>query len=121
MVRRNTHLLNGIPLIGQGLAGVVEQDNKRIEDKVENAESKVEERHVTFQKVNKNESSLLNEEEKKLITYYNKLQQTFTKEELATIIQIIGLFSTEKENIQTVYEMLTEETENEEMEEKSIN
>ena len=80
MVRRNTHLLNGIPLIGQGLAGVVEQDNKRIEDKVENAESKVEERHVTFQKVNKNESSLLNEEEKKLITYYNKLQQTFTKE-----------------------------------------
>ncbi len=116
MVRRNTHLLNGIPLIGQGLAGVVEQDNKRIEDKVENTDSKVEERHVTFQKVHKDEGALSNEEEKKLVAYYKKLQQTFTKEELTTIVQIIGLFSMEKENIQTVYEMLTEEAEKEESE-----
>lgn len=114
MVRRNTHLLNGIPLIGQGLAGVVENDNKRLEDKIENAESKTEERHASFQRINNDEKALLNEEEKKLISYYKKLQQTFTKEELTTIVQIIGLFSMEKENIQTVYEMLTEETENEE-------
>ena len=113
MVRRNTHLLNGIPLIGQGLAGVVEQDNKRIEDKVENAESKIEERQVTFQKAHKGETHL-SEEEKKLIAYYKKLQETFTEKELTTIIRIIGLFSHDKENIETVYEMLTEETENEE-------
>ena len=121
MVRRNTHLLNGIPLIGQGLAGVVEQDNKRIEDKGETAESKIEERHASFQKVHRDEGSLSNEEQNKLIAYYKKLQQTFTKEELTTIIQIIGLFSAEKENIQTVYEMLTEETENEEKEEVENN
>ncbi len=115
MVRRNTHLLNGIPLIGQGLAGVVEQDNKRIEDKVENAESKVEERQVTFQKAHKHEIHL-SDEEKKLIAYYKKLQETFTEKELTTIIRIIGLFSMEKENIQTVYEMLTEEIEKQEQE-----
>lgn len=28
MIRRNSHLLNGIPLVGQGLAGVVEQTTK---------------------------------------------------------------------------------------------
>jgi len=111
MVRRNTHLLNGIPLIGQGLAGVVEHDNKRLEDKIENAESKTEERHASFQKAHNVEKNVISEEEKKLIAYYQKLQQTFTKEELTTIIQIIGLFSMEKQNIQTVYEMLTEESE----------
>jgi hypothetical protein len=119
MVRRNTHLLNGIPLIGQGLAGVVEHDNKRLEDKIENAESKTEERHASFQKINNGEKQLLNEEESKLIAYYKKLQQTFTKEELTTIIQIIGLFSMEKENIQTVYEMLSEEAEKEDEKEMS--
>ena len=114
VVRRNTHLLSGIPLIGQGLAGVVEHDNKRLEDKIENAELKTEERHASFKKVDNCEKSIMREEEKKLIAYYKKLQQTFTQEELTIIIQIIGLFSMEKENIQTVYEMLTEITEKEE-------
>ncbi len=111
MVRRNTHLLNGIPLIGQGLAGVVEHDNRKLADKLENTESKTEEGHASYQKIYNAERNGISEEEKKVIAYYQKLQQTFTKEELTTIVQIIGLFSMEKENIQTVYEMLTEESE----------
>lgn len=48
MIRRNTHLLNGIPLVGQGLADAVEQDNKRLEDTSLNSPSAIQERNVTF-------------------------------------------------------------------------
>lgn len=108
MVRRNTHLLNGIPVIGQGLAGVVEQDNRRLEHILENEESKVQERQVSFQRMTK-EEAVQTEDDKKILDYHRSLQKAFSQEELATIIQIIALFSEEKENIETVYQMLTGE------------
>jgi hypothetical protein len=42
IVRRNTHLLGGIPLVGQGLAGIVEQDNKRLEETAQNSSHAIE-------------------------------------------------------------------------------
>ena len=119
MVRRNTHLLNGIPMIGQGLAGVVEQDNRRLEHKAENEESKVLERQASFQKVAKEETTQ-SEDEKQILGYHRKLQQTFSQEELATILQIIALFSQEKENITTVYQMLIGEEANDAEEQKAL-
>jgi len=117
MVRRNTHLLNGIPVIGQGLAGVVDQDNRRLEHILENEESKVQERQVSFQRVTK-EEPVQTEEDKKILDYHRSLQKAFSQEELATIIQIIGLFSEEKENIETVYQMLIGEDVNDAEEQK---
>jgi hypothetical protein len=53
MVRRNPHLLGGIPMIGQGLAGVIEEDNKRLEASVGNPHSQTEyESNVSFKRVN---------------------------------------------------------------------
>ena len=110
IVRRNTHLLNGIPVVGQGLAGVVEQDNKRLElsTTAEKEGTPTKESHVHYQKVKHEESSSRSEEEKKVLAYHRKLVETFTEEELTTIIHILGLFSEEKTNIEIVYQMLLE-------------
>lgn len=116
-VRRNPQMLNGIPIIGQGLSGVIEQDNKRLEQDAANTSSKEsQEPHVSFRKVSEEEMisrDLFTDDEKKILVYHKNLQAVFTPTELATITQIIALFSQDKENIETVYEMLTDESEEE--------
>lgn len=114
IVRRNPQLLNGIPIVGQGLAGVIEQDNKRLEQDAANSGSNKEtqESQVSFKKVSEeemNSRNLFTEADKKILDYHKNLQLVFTPTELTTINQIIALFSQDKENIETVYEMLTEE------------
>jgi hypothetical protein len=115
IVRRNPQMLGGIPIIGQGLAGVIEQDNKRLEQGAANGNR--EESQVSFKKVSEEEMNSRNqftEADKKILEYHKNLQIVFTPTELTTINQIIALFSQDKENIDVVYEMLTEEGEEEE-------
>jgi hypothetical protein len=114
IVRRNPQMLGGIPIIGQGLAGVIEQDNKRLEQDAANGNR--EESQVSFKKVSEEEMNSRNqftEADKKILEYHKNLQIVFTPTELTTINQIISLFSQDKENIDVVYEMLTEESEEE--------
>jgi len=121
IVRRNPQFLGGIPIIGQGLAGVIEQDNKRIEQDAANAgNSQANEPQVSFRKISEEErtkSNAFSDDDKKILEYHKNLQIIFTPMELTTINQIIALFSQDKENIETVYEMLTEEGEEESSEE----
>jgi hypothetical protein len=116
-VRRNPQMLNGIPVIGQGLAGVIEQDNKRLEqDAANGGNNETHEPQVSFRKVSEeemNSKNLFTDDEKKILAYHKNLQTVFTPMELGTITQIIALFSQDKENIETVYEMLTEDGEEE--------
>lgn len=117
IVRRNPQMLNNIPIIGQGLAGVIEQDNKRLEQNMENDKSEqTSETGASFRKISEEEMNWrgqLTEEDRKTLEYHKNLQLVFTSKELTTINQIIALFSQDKDNIDVVYEMLTEESEEE--------
>lgn len=112
MVRRNSHLLGGIPMIGQGLAGVIEQDNKRLEDTQANSSQAIEERKVTFQKVGEREgvaSTLFpSKEDQETLTYFRTLKETFSEAELMQVLEIIGMLSYNKESIASVVELLKE-------------
>jgi hypothetical protein len=117
IVRRNTHLLGGIPLVGQGLAGVIEQDNKRLEQAAQNSPQAIEEREVTFQKLpgsaKASYSTAISKEDQGTLDYFKSLKQAFTEPELLKIFQIIGALSCDKESIPSVLELLEEESDKE--------
>ena len=121
IVRRNTHLLTGIPLVGQGLAGIVDQDNKRLEETSQNLPQSIEERNASFRKITKEEEELrskvsLSKEDKETLKYFKTLQQAFSQTELLQVLEIISALSCDKQNISAVLELLSEENaeENEE-------
>ena len=117
MIRRNTHLLNGIPLVGQGLAGVLEQDNKRLEDATLNSASAIEERNVTFKRVlseDGKQSSLkdsISREDQETLAYFHSLREAFTESELLQVLKIVGVLSQDKESIAAVLDLLQGEVE----------
>lgn len=114
IVRRNTHLLSGIPLVGQGLAGVVEQDNKRLEESALNSPRAVEERSVTFKRVVNDDEKLptkssISKEDRQTLDYFNSLKQAFTESELLQVLDIISALSQDKESIPAVFDLLGDE------------
>jgi hypothetical protein len=111
IVRRNTHLLSGIPVIGQGLAGVVAQDNKQLEDTALNSLKAVEERNVTFKRVAndgeiKPSARNISKEDQETLAYFQSLRLAFTESELLQVLDIISSLSQEKENIVAVLDLL---------------
>ncbi|GAA4746366.1 hypothetical protein [Flavisolibacter ginsenosidimutans] len=121
IVRRNTHLLSGIPMIGQGLAGVVEQDNKRLEETALHSPEAIKERNVTFTKLSPEESASskskppsVSTEDQQTLAYFNSLRQTFTESELLQVLDIIALLSEDKDNIASVVDLLQREDDSEE-------
>lgn len=112
MIRRNSHLLNGIPLVGQGLAGVVEQDNKRLEDTALNSPSAIEERNVTFKRMSnedekqRSHKASISKEDQETLAYFQSLRQAFTESELLQVLDIISVLSQEKESIASVLDLL---------------
>lgn len=116
MIRRNSHLLSGIPLVGQGLAGVVEQDNKRLEG-VSQTPSLGEEAKVSFKRVCSDEPATstesVSEEDKQTLDYFQSVRQAFTEPELIQVLEIIAVLSNQKESISSVLELLKEEGEEE--------
>ncbi|WP_132051851.1 hypothetical protein [Pseudocnuella soli] len=117
MIRRNTHLLGGIPLVGQGLTGVVEQDNKRLEEAIANSPQAIEERQVTFKKMHENEnptsSNSVSKEDQDTLDYFKSLRQAFTEPELLQVLEIISTLSYTKECIPSVLDLLKEDGEGE--------
>jgi hypothetical protein len=117
MVRRNSHLLGGIPMIGQGLAGVIDQDNKRLEDTQASSSQATEERRVIFKRVkSEDEESIkskqtFSEEGLQTLDYFKSLRQIFGDEGLAKVLEIIGLLSEDKESLDAVLELLKEDNE----------
>ena len=121
MIRRNTHLLGGIPLVGQGLAGIVDKDNKRLEEAAQNSFQAIEERNVSFRKISKEGEELyskgsLSKEDQETLNYFKTLRQAFTEIELFQVLEIIGALACYKESIPVVLELLGEgdDKENEE-------
>jgi hypothetical protein len=115
VVRRNSHLLAGIPMIGQGLAGAVEEDNKRLEDNYLNFPKAIDERAVTFTKVAGEEGAsfklkeAVSAEDQQTLDYFNSLRQAFTENELLHVLDIIAILSNDKDSISSVLELLQDE------------
>jgi len=115
MIRRNTHLLGGIPLLGQGLAGVVQQDNKRLEESALNSPSAFEERSVTFKRVVGDEETssakgaAISKEDGETLAYFQSLREAFTESELLKVLDIISALSQDKESIEAVLHLLGDE------------
>lgn len=128
MIRRNSHLLSGIPLVGQGLAGVVEHDNKRLEDASLNSPSQVEERKATFKRVLNDEEEAtfkaketISKEDQETLSYFQTLRQAFTEHELLQVLEIIAGLSHQKDSIPSVLDLLSEEEEeSSEMEDNNL-
>jgi hypothetical protein len=128
LVRRNTHLLSGIPLVGQGLAGVVEKDNRRLEEQVRSHASSIEQGQATFRKTTFESNShplksFLSKEEQETLEYFNELKRTFSETELLQVLEIIGMLSSCKENINSVLDLLSDnekEVENRENKEQDV-
>lgn len=112
MVRRNSHLLGGIPMIGQGLAGVIEQDNKRLEDAAINSPKAIEERKVSFKRVVEDDEKQptvtngVSKEDQETLAYFQSLRQAFTESELLQVLDIISSLSQDKDSIATVVDLL---------------
>ena len=133
MVRRNSHLLGNIPMIGQGLAGVVEQDNKRLDASLQNPpQSDQYESKVVFKRVKDSpeeeaavrEAMLrpaLSKEDEQALNYFKSLQAHFTEPELAQLFEIIGRLSHDKENLTDVLELLRDEGDEENDEPQTSN
>lgn len=114
MIRRNTHLLGGIPLLGQGLAGVVEQDNKRLEESALNSPSAIDERSVTFKRIvgddeKTSSTGTISKEDGETLAYFQSLREAFTESELLKVLDIISALSEDKENISAVLDLLGDE------------
>lgn len=114
MIRRNSHLLSGIPLVGQGLAGVVEQDNKRLEGAAQTPPMS-QEANVSFKRVRSDEPASckdnVSDEDKQTLEYFQSVRQAFTEPELIQVLDIIAVLSNQKESIPSVLELLKEEAE----------
>lgn len=102
MVRRNTHLLSGIPMIGQGLAGVVEQDNKRLLDGSAPSSDT-----TTNQSIEGGASFQRREsEENKLQQYLLQLFSAFNREEQTQLLAMLEHFCQHKTHLVEVMSLL---------------
>ena len=119
IVRRNTHLLGGIPLVGQGLAGIVEQDNKRLEQIAQNSPQAIEDRKASFRRITEEEEvngkSSLPKEDLETLAYFESLRQTFTETELLQVLEIVSILSYNKESIHSVLELVKEQEQESEL------
>lgn len=101
LVRRNTHLLAKVPMMN-GLAGIIENDNKR------SAESKPEtnsETEVSFKKKESTESSL-SEEEKMFMDFFKEMRSHFNEDEMGLVFEILDSLSKDKSQLPTVVDLL---------------
>ena len=99
-------------MIGQGLAGVIEQDNKRLEETALNSPIAVEERKVSFKRVVEDEEKgqavkgAISKEDQETLDYFGSLRQAFSESELLQVLDIISSLSQDKDSIPTVVDLL---------------
>lgn len=113
LIRRNTSFIAKIPAIS-GLAGIIEQDNLRLENETQAPTSDAE---VSFKKKEAtNVQPALTEQERAFVNLFKELEKQFTEDELGLIMEVLDAFSKDKTQIQMVLEFLKEESEEEKTE-----
>lgn len=101
MVRRNPQLLTKIPGIGDGLAGIIEQDNRDKEKLL--SQPATSETKVSFEKETTPE---ITEEEKRHLVYLRKLEQTFNREQAEMFNAVIHAMVEEPTIIPTILDLI---------------
>ncbi len=114
LVRRNTHLIAKIPAVS-GLAGIIEQDNIRLENQTS---TPTQETEASFKKKETTTVPALTEQEQAFVNLFKELEKQFTEDELGLVMEILDALSKDNTQIQAVLEFLDNETEEEEKEEK---
>lgn len=102
ILRRNTHLLSGVPLLN-GLAGVIEQDNKRLESEILGNTG------VASFKRKTNDNNLSSKEPDPSVNRFAIfLQENFTGDELEKVAKINQILALNKENISIILNLLNQ-------------
>lgn len=101
IVRRNTHLLAKVPMMN-GLAGIIEEDNKRTNENKQEPKADAE---VSFKK---KEAPLpsMSEEEKMFMDFFKEMRSHFSEDEMGLVFEILDSLSKDKEQLQTVVDLL---------------
>lgn len=103
IVRRNTHLISKVPG-ATGLAGIIEQDNLRLE-KGQQTEPESE---VSFKKKETAYHPELTEQEKAFNQLFKELEKQFSENEMGLIMEVLDAFCKDKTQLQPVLELLQE-------------
>jgi hypothetical protein len=101
IVRRNPQFLTKIPGIGEGLAGIIEQDNKEKEKLLTQPQQP--EPQVSVQKETAPD---ITEEEKRHLAYLRKLEQTFTREQAEMFNAVLHSMVEEPSIIPTLVDLI---------------
>lgn len=108
LVRRNTHLISKIPAVS-GLAGIIEQDNQRLEIDTHKTTPETE---VSFKKKETATAQpSLTEQEQAFINLFKELEKQFTEDEMGLVMEVLDELSKDKSQLQTVLELLKENEE----------
>ncbi len=108
LVRRNTHLISKIPAVS-GLAGIIEQDNLRLDNDTQKATPETE---VSFKKKETVVAQpVLSEQEQAFVNLFKELEKQFTEDELGLVMEVLDELSKDKTQLQTVLELLQDNNE----------
>lgn len=100
IVRRNTHLISKVPG-ASGLAGIIDQDNLRLEK-----ESPTTETEVSFKKKDSLPSPVLSEQEQAFNNLFKELEKHFSENEMGLVMEVLDAFCKDKSQLQPVLELL---------------
>lgn len=101
IVRRNPQFLTKIPGIGEGLAGIIEQDNRDKERLL--AHPQAPESKASFEKENAPE---ITEEEKRHLVYLRKLEQTFNPQQAEMFNAVLHAMVEDPSLIPTILDLI---------------
>ena len=101
IVRRNPQFLTKIPGIGEGLAGIIEQDNRDKERLL--AQPQTPEPKVSFEKDTAPE---ITEEEKRHLVYLRKLEQTFNPQQAEMFNAVLHAMVEDPSLIPTILDLI---------------
>ena len=101
-VRRNPQILAKIPG-AEGLAGVIEQDNK---DKANGTQQPVTETNASFKKAEDETAVVLTEEEKGYLEFMKGIAENFDQKEITILTQIIIKLEEDTAQLKPVAELL---------------
>lgn len=107
MVRRNTHLLAKMPA-AKGLAGIIEEDNRK--QALGNTKPEPE-TEASFKRKDENENAganPLSAQEKEFIRIFHELQKYFNNEELTQVMGILDYLCRDKTHLNSIVDLLNE-------------
>lgn len=102
MLRQNPQWLSKLPMVGNQLAGFIEQDTV---EKQKQQVAALPDTAVSFQRKEPNEHTV-STDQMHLLVLLKSMEESFDQQQLDTLMQILGHFAQEPTSLQTVAELL---------------